>query len=110
LEARIDEWEQAYISAARNLGVSLYKPPLKQDWALWTACESPYGSGSPFCSHVIRTLRAWFEKHAQIEIEFDAKLGEAWKHDFLAQLGSVSDNSAVEVGAGLARRVANSNG
>jgi transcriptional regulator with XRE-family HTH domain len=104
LEARIDEWEQVHISAARNLGVSLYKPPLKQDTALWATCESPYGSGSPFCSHVVRTLRAWFEKHAQIEIEFDAKLGDAWKHDFLAQLGAVSDNSAVEARAGLARR------
>jgi hypothetical protein len=89
--------------------VSLYKPPLKQDTALWAACESPYGSGDPFCSHVMRTLRAWFEKHAQIEVEFDSKLGEAWKHDFLVQLGAVSDNSAVELRGGLAKRGTNSN-
>jgi transcriptional regulator with XRE-family HTH domain len=95
LEARIDEWEQAYISAARNLGVSLFKPPLKQDTVLWTTCESPYGSGNPFCDHVVRTLRVWFERHPQLETEFDAKLSEAWTDDFLAQLGAVADNSAV---------------
>jgi hypothetical protein len=109
LEARIDEWEQAYISAARNLGVSLYKPPLKQDSALWAACESPYGSGSPFCPHVIRTLRMWFERHPQIEQEFDAGLDEAWKSDFLAQLAALSDNSVAE-SAGSPKSGAGSNG
>ena len=110
LEARIDEWEQAYISTARNLGVSLFKPPLRQDAAFWAECERPYGTGSAFCDHVIRTLRAWFEKHAQLETEFDAKLGEAWNDDFLAQLGAVSDSSAVEVGTGAARRRATATG
>jgi transcriptional regulator with XRE-family HTH domain len=104
LEARIDEWEQAYISTARNLGVSLFKPPLKQDTALWAACESPYGSGNPFCDHVVRTLRAWFDRHPQLEADFDAKLGEAWKDDFLTQLGAVADSSAVEVRANSGRR------
>ena len=109
LDSRIDEWEQDYISAARNLAVSLFKPPLKQDSALWATCESVYGSGSPFCVHVVRTLRAWFDKHAQIETEFDTKLEEAW-HDFLTQLGAISDNSAVEMSGTVIRRAANSKG
>lgn len=107
LEVRVDEWEQAYIFEARNLGVSLYKPPLKQDTVLWANCESPYGSGNPFCGHVTRTLREWFEKNPQIETEFDAKLAEAWKRDFLTQLSAVSDSSVAEMPAGAARRAAN---
>jgi hypothetical protein len=110
LEVSIDEWEQMYISAARNLAVSLFKPPLKQDTILWSTCEGPYGSGNAFCSHVVRTLRAWFEEHAQIEIEFDARLGEVWGRDFLTQLGTVSDESAIEAGTVLSKRRSGSRG
>jgi len=104
LEARVDEWEQAYISEARNLAVALYTPPLKRDVGLWDSCESVYGSGSPFCAHVARTLHAWFERHPQIEAEFDTELGEAWNAEFLAQLGALSDGSASEAEMGQPAR------
>jgi len=103
LDARIDNWEQAYISAARNLGVSIYKPPLKQDVQVWKDCERPYGSGIAFCGHVARTLRVWFERNPHLETEFDNGLADAWR-DFLTQLGAVSDSSSVETGGPFGQR------
>jgi hypothetical protein len=92
LERSIDVWEQAYVSSARNLGRSLFTPKLKQDSALWSRCAGPYGTGIAFCAHVSRTMRAWFDKNVDIELEFDAKLGEVWVQEFLEQLGSISEN------------------
>jgi hypothetical protein len=49
------------------------------------------------------------DRPLQIESDLDAQRGEAWRRDFVAQLGTVPDNSAIEMPLAFAKSAGNSN-
>jgi transcriptional regulator with XRE-family HTH domain len=97
LSAQVDDWEEEFLDAARNIGAETFRPGLEDATTLWDECAEIYGQGKKFRSEVADKIEEWFNNHPELQETFDRRLQAAWLENVLSPLRELCEGS-VELG------------
>lgn len=87
LLADLEGWEADFVEAVRHHAVTIYRPRLTADDALWSAVEGKYGYGlQDYRGEVAAAVETWFLEQGELADKLERRLQRAWRQTFLKPL------------------------
>ncbi len=96
VETSAEQWRRAFAEAVRTAAGEVYRKPLENDVAFWSACARQWGAGPGFKQRVETLITEWFEDKTELTQKLENVIAALWEENVIRPLQRLTDESAAE--------------